>query len=98
MTNTRIAIPLHGKMSSRVFHQPLFRERLDNVGFEPLFFLSPHYFRSFEFNPEHYFELNIDAYDNYFSQHILGLLEILVDLSLILLIKLVHGFIWSCMF
>ena len=71
MTNTRIAIPLHGKMSSRVFHQPLFRERLDNVGFEPLFFLSPHYFRSFEFNPEHYFELDIDAYDNYFSQHIL---------------------------
>ena len=58
-------------MSSRVFHQPLFRERLTSTGFEPLFFLSPHYFRSFEFDPKHYFELKVDTYDGYFDQHVL---------------------------
>jgi len=70
MTNTRIAIPLHGKMSSRVFHQPLFRERLDSAGFETLYFLSPHYFTSFEFDKEHYFKLGVDAYQNYYNEHI----------------------------
>lgn len=71
MSEIKIAIPLHGKMSSRVFHQPLFRERLSSAGFDPLFFLSPHYYRSFDFNPEHYFELQIKDYDNYFEQHVL---------------------------
>src|SRR3990172_2713972 len=68
---TKIAIPLHGKMSSRVFHQPLFRERLNAAGFEPFFFLSPHYFRSFDFDPKHYFELGVNAYDGYFEKHVL---------------------------
>lgn len=71
MTNIKIAIPLHGKMSSRVFHQPLFRERLHSAGFEPLFFLSPPYFRSFDFDPEHYFELKIHDYEDRYNRSIL---------------------------
>ncbi|MCE7858804.1 MAG: hypothetical protein DYG86_03340 [Chloroflexi bacterium CFX2] len=69
MSKMKIAIPLHGKMSSRVFHQPLFRERLKSSGFEPFFFLSPQYFRAFEFDPDRYFELNTGDYDEYYSQH-----------------------------
>lgn len=68
---TKIAIPLHGKMSARVFHQPLFRERLSSAGFEPFYFLSTYYYKSFEFNPNHYFELQIKAYDDYYSNHIM---------------------------
>lgn len=71
MKNVRIAIPLHGKMSSRVFHQPLFRERLNSAGFEPSFFLSPHYFKAFDFDPAHYFELKIHDYDRYLGEHAL---------------------------
>ena len=66
---TKIAIPLHGKMSARVFHQPLFRERLGSAGLEPFYFLSTHYYKSFEFDPKHYFELQVKAYDDYYAQH-----------------------------
>lgn len=71
MKITRIAIPLHGKMSSRVFHQPLFRERLQSAGFDPLFFLSPHYFKAFDFDPQRYFELRIHDYEQHYSRHVL---------------------------
>lgn len=66
--NKKIAIPLHGKMSARVFHQPLFRERLSSAELEPFYFLSTHYYQSFEFDPAHYLELNIKAYENYYAQ------------------------------
>ena len=56
-------------MSARVFHQPLFRERLRLAGVEPFYFLSTHYYKSFEFDPEHYFELQVKAYDDYYAQH-----------------------------
>ncbi len=71
MSEIKIGIPLHGKMAARAFHQPSFRERLAEGGFKPLYFLSPHYFRSFEFDPEQYFELQVDQYDEQYRQHFL---------------------------
>jgi hypothetical protein len=71
MSEIKIAIPLHGKMAARAFHQLSFRERLAQGGFKPLYFLSPTYFRSFEFDPEHYFELQTDFYDEYYTKHFL---------------------------
>ena len=54
-------------MSARVFHQPLFRERLRLAGIEPFYFLSTHYYMSFDFVPEHYFVLQVKAYDDYYA-------------------------------
>ncbi len=71
MSEIKIGIPLHGKMAARAFHQPSFRQRLTEGGFKPLYFLSPHYFRSFEFDPEQYFELQTKVYDEYYSKHFL---------------------------
>jgi len=71
MTELRIGIPLHGKMAARAFHQPLFRERLKDKALEPFFFLSPSYFRSFQLDPEHYFELKTYNYDNFHNKSLL---------------------------
>lgn len=71
MSEIKIAIPLHGKMAARAFHQPSFRQRLAEGGFKPLYFLSPVYYRSFEFDPEQYFELETDVYDEYYAKHFL---------------------------
>jgi len=69
MPEIKIGIPLHGKMAARAFHQPSFRERLLEGGFKPLYFLSPTYFRSFEFDPEKYFELQVEQYDALYQKH-----------------------------
>lgn len=71
MSEIKIGIPLHGKMAARAFHQPSFRERLTEGGFKPLYFLSPAYYRSFEFDPKQYFELQTDIYDEAYAKHFL---------------------------
>lgn len=71
MSEIKIGIPLHGKMAARAFHQPSFRERLTEGGFKPLYFLSPVYYRSFEFDPEQYFELQTDIYNEAYAKHFL---------------------------
>jgi hypothetical protein len=71
MSEIKIAIPLHGKMAARAFHQPFFRQRLTEGGFKPLYFLSPVYFRSFNFDPEQYFELQVEQYDEHYQKHFL---------------------------
>jgi hypothetical protein len=63
MSNVKIGIPLHGKMSARALHAKSFRDSLSAGGFQPLYFLSPHYYRSFEFDPSQYFELQAPVYD-----------------------------------
>ncbi|MBL8101917.1 MAG: hypothetical protein JNM02_05260 [Anaerolineales bacterium] len=71
MSEIKIGIPLHGKMAARAFHQPSFRERLKEGGFRPLYFLSPVYYRSFDFDPEQYFELQVEQYDKQYQKHFL---------------------------
>lgn len=71
MSEIKIAIPLHGKMAARAFHQPFFRQRLVEGGFKPLYFLSPIYFRSFNFDPQRYFELQVEQYDNQYQKSFL---------------------------
>ena len=71
MSEIKIGIPLHGKMAARAFHQPSFRQRLTEGGFKPLYFLSPTYFRSFDFDPEQYFELQVEQYDAQYQRHFL---------------------------
>src|SRR3972149_10372640 len=71
MSKIKIGIPLHGKMAARAFHQPSFRVRLTEGGFKPLYFLSPVYYRSFEFDPEQYFELQVEQYDAQYQEHFL---------------------------
>lgn len=71
MSEIKIGIPLHGKMAARAFHQPSFRERLAEGGFKPLYFLSPIYYRSFEFDPKQYFELQVEQYDAQYQEHFL---------------------------
>jgi len=71
MSEIKIAIPLHGKMAARAFHQPYFRQRLTEGGFKPLYFLSPTYFRTIDFDPEQYFELQVEQYDEQYQKHFL---------------------------
>ncbi len=71
MPEIKIGIPLHGKMAARAFHQPSFRECLAEGGFKPLYFLSPYYFQSIDFDPEQYFELQTDVYEDSFKKHFL---------------------------
>ena len=71
MPEIKIGIPLHGKMAARAFHQPAFRERLAEGGLKPLYFLSPIYFRSFDFDPEQYFELQVEQYDAQYQKYFL---------------------------
>lgn len=71
MSEIKIGIPLHGKMAARAFHQPSFRHSLTEGGFKPLYFLSPYYFRSFDFDPEQYFELQVEQYDEQYQKHFL---------------------------
>ena len=71
MSEIKIGIPLHGKMAARAFHQPTFRQRLTEGGFKPLYFLSPTYFRSFDFDPEQYFELQVEQYDRQYQKSFL---------------------------
>ncbi len=71
MSEIKIGIPLHGKMAARAFHQPSFRQRLTEGGFKPLYFLSPVYYHSFEFDPEQYFELQVEQYDAQYKKHFL---------------------------
>jgi hypothetical protein len=71
MSEIKIGIPLHGKMAARAFHQPSFRERLAEGGLMPLYFLSPVYYRSFEFDPKQYFELQVEQYDEQYRKHFL---------------------------
>jgi hypothetical protein len=71
MSETKIAIPLHGKMAARAFHQPSLRRTLAEGGFKPLYFLSPNYFRSFDFDSSQYFELQVEQYDAQYQKHFL---------------------------
>jgi hypothetical protein len=71
MNEIKIGIPLHGKMAALAFHQPLFRERFSEGGFKPIYFLSPVYYRSFDFDPEQYFELQTDYYSEYHNKYFL---------------------------
>lgn len=71
MTEIKIGIPLHGKMAARAFHQHSFRQRLTEGGFKPLYFLSPTYYRAFDFDPEQYFELQVDQYDALYAKSFL---------------------------
>jgi hypothetical protein len=71
MTDIKIGIPLHGKMSSRTFHSASFRNCLNADGLEPVYFLTADYLNSFSFDPKHYFELKVDVYDQYYQQHAL---------------------------
>lgn len=71
MSEIKIAIPLHGKMAARAFHQPTFRQRLAEGGFKPLYFLSPAYFRAFDFDPNQYFELQVEQYDAQYEKYFL---------------------------
>lgn len=71
MAEIKIGIPLHGKMAARAFHQPFFRQQFAEGGFKSLYFLSPTYYQSFEFNPEQYFELQVGQYDAQFQKHFL---------------------------
>ena len=59
MENIKIGIPLHGKMSSRTFHSALFRERLGEKGFEPIYFLTSDYLEASPYDPKRYFELKV---------------------------------------
>lgn len=70
-TKIKIGVPLHGKMAARAFHQPTFRERLADGGFKPLYFLSPIYYQSFDFDPEQYFELQVEQYDAQYQKYFL---------------------------
>lgn len=58
-------------MAAQTFHQTFFRERLSEGGFEPFYFLSPQYFRPFNFDPEKYFELQVEQYDAQYQKHFL---------------------------
>lgn len=69
MSDIKIGIPLHGKMAARALHLASFREHLKASGFSPVYFLSPHYYRSFTFEPGQYFELQTEVYDQYNGQH-----------------------------
>lgn len=71
MSEIKIGIPLHGKMAARAFHQPSFRQSLSEGGFKPLYFLSPTYFRSFDFDPRQYFELQVEQYEEQYQKHFL---------------------------
>jgi hypothetical protein len=71
MSEIKIGIPLHGKMAARAFHQPSFRQRLSEGGFKPLYFLSPTYFRAFDFDPQQYFELQVEQYDAQYEKYFL---------------------------
>ncbi len=69
MSETKIGIPLHGKMAARALHLPSFRSCLKTAGIEPFYFLSPHYFRSFSFDGDHYFELHTEQYNEFLGKH-----------------------------
>lgn len=69
MSEIKIAIPLHGKMAARAFHQPSFRQRLTEGGFKPVYFLSPYYYRSFNFDSDQYFELQVGQYDAQYQRY-----------------------------
>lgn len=69
MNDIKIGIPLHGKMAARALHLPSFRDCLKAGGLQPFYFLSPHYFRSFAFDPAQYFELQTEYYDKYLGEH-----------------------------
>lgn len=69
MTDIKIGIPLHGKMSSRTFHSASFRNCLSADGFKPIYFLTADYLESFAFDSEQYFELKASEYEQYYSRH-----------------------------
>lgn len=69
MHKINIAIPLYGKMSARALHQPIFRKELEKKDFRPLYFLNPIHFKLFDFDPDQYFELNINAHEKYYVDH-----------------------------
>lgn len=71
MSINKIAIPLYGKMASRALHLPSFQQGLLSQSFQPLYFLNPIHLKLFNFDPKHYFELNVDAYENYYAEHFL---------------------------
>jgi hypothetical protein len=71
MKHIKIGIPVHGKMSSRTFHSALFRERLGENDFEPIYFLTADYLDVFPYDPERYFELKVKEYETYYGKHAL---------------------------
>lgn len=71
MPDIKIAIPLHGKMAARAFHQPVFREKLLEAKFKALYFLSPYYYRAMDLNTEQYLELQVEQYNEQYNQSFL---------------------------
>lgn len=69
MSDIKLGIPLGGKMATRVLHQPSFQARLAENGLKPVYFMWSQYFRSFDFDPEQYRELRVEAYDKYDQEH-----------------------------
>lgn len=69
MNDIKIGIPLHGKMAARALHLSTFRDCLKKSGFKPIYFLSPHYYRSFAFEPGQYFELQTEQYNNHYGKY-----------------------------
>lgn len=71
MNDIKIGIPLGGKMATRVLHLTSFRNCLAEQGFKPVYFLWSKYFRSFDFDPDQYRELQVENYDQYDQSHAL---------------------------
>jgi len=69
MNNIKVGIPLHGKMAARALHLPSFRDCLRASSLQPVYFLSPHYFRSFDFDLGNYFELQTEQYNQHYGEH-----------------------------
>lgn len=58
-------------MAARAFHAASFRECLESGALEPIYFLSPNYYRHFSLDPSHYFELQTGLYDEYYKSYAL---------------------------
>ncbi len=71
MGKAKLAIPIFGKMATRSFHTAQFRETLEQHGFEPLYFIGPHYFRNVDLDRYRYFELETVQYEAMFERHAL---------------------------
>ncbi len=62
MHGVKVAIPLFGKMATRSFHTPMFRQAFERERLIPLYWVGPHYFRVAPLDPARYFELQVDRY------------------------------------
>ena len=69
MDNTKLAIPVNGKMALRTFHTASFRDELTGHGFQPLYVLNPIYIQALNLSRDTYFELKIDEYNKFYISH-----------------------------